>query len=59
MPYSVTYDESIFAQMIGRKLVVCYNPANPEKWLIPDDTIEGYKIEQRMGPHLISYHPRD
>ena len=58
-PYSVSYDESIIVQMIGRKLTVCYNPADPEKWLIPDDAIEGYKVEQRMGPHLLGYYPRN
>jgi len=45
--------------MIGRKLIVCYDLAHPDRWLIPDEVIDGYKIEQKMGPHLVGYYPND
>ena len=59
MPYTVEYDESLINRMIGRKLVVCYDPAHPERWLIPDKMIDGYRVEQKMGPHLLDFYPRD
>src|ERR1051325_6122192 len=34
LPHTVEYDESLIDRMIGRKLVVCCNPAHPDKWLI-------------------------
>ena len=57
MPYTVEYDESLIDRMIGRKLVLCYDPAHPDRWLIPDEMIDGYKVEQKMGPHLVGYYP--
>lgn len=59
MPYTVEYDESLTGRMIGHKLAVCYDPTHPDQWLIPDEMIDGYKIEQKIGPHLIGLHPRD
>lgn len=58
-PYTVEYDESIIARMIGRKLPVCYGPLRPDQWVIPDEMIEGYKVEQKTGPHLIGLYPRE
>jgi len=46
-------------RMIGRKLVLCYDPARPDRWLIPDEMIDGYKVEQKMGPHLVGYYPSE
>jgi len=45
--------------MIGRKLIVCYDLAHPDRWLIPDEVIDGYKIEQKMAPNLVGYYPND
>ena len=47
-------------QMIGRKLVLRYNPDRPGRWFIPDEFIDGYKVEQRIGSHVIhDYAPND
>ena len=52
--------ESIIASMIGRKLLIRYNPRQPEVWFIPDARIENCKVEQRIGFHMLhSYYPRD
>jgi hypothetical protein len=59
VPFTVEYDESLIDRMIGRKLVVCYDPVHPDRWLIPDEMIDGYKVEQKLGPHLIGHYPSD
>ena len=59
MPYTVQYDDSLVNRMIGRKLLICYDSAHPERCLIPDDMIDGYKVKQKMGPHLLDYYPSD
>jgi uncharacterized protein DUF3592 len=52
--------ESMIDQMIGRRIFLRYDPDHPEKWFIPDDAIEGYKVEQKIGSHLIhDYPPND
>jgi hypothetical protein len=58
LPYITDPDESLFARMAGRKLQVHYNPQCLEEWYLPDEIIEGCKIEQKIGPHLKSYYPR-
>jgi len=51
--------ESMVAQMIGRKLLLRYDPDHPELWFIPDKLIDGYKVEQKIGSHVIhDYSPR-
>jgi len=45
--------------MIGRKLAVGYDPGHPDRWLIPDEIIDGCKVEQKMGPHLVGDYPKD
>ena len=59
MPYTVEYEDSILARMTNRVLPVCYNPEHPEKWLLPEQMIEGYKVEQKMGPHMLRFYPRN
>lgn len=50
--------ESIIDQMSGRKLLVRYQPAHPEVWFIPDEFIDGLKVEQKIGSHVIhDYYP--
>jgi hypothetical protein len=49
-PYTVEYDESLIDRMIGRKLVVCYDPAHPDRWLIPDEVIDGLQGRAENGP---------
>jgi hypothetical protein len=58
-PYTVDYDESLINRMIGRNLVVCHDPADPGRWLIPDEMIDGYKVEQKMSPRIVGYYPSD
>jgi hypothetical protein len=55
-----TMIESMIEGMIGRKLLLRYNPRQPDAWFIPEERIDGYKVEQRIGSHMIhSYYPRD
>jgi hypothetical protein len=50
--------ESIIDRMSGRKLLVRYQPDHPEVWFIPDEFIDGLKVEQKIGSHLIhDYYP--
>jgi hypothetical protein len=58
MPH-MTDSQSIIERMMGRKLQVRYDPSRPEVWFIPDKMIEGCKVEQRMGPHVIGFYPKN
>jgi hypothetical protein len=52
--------ESMIDQMIGRKLLLRYDPDHPAAWFIPDEFIDGYKVEQKIGSHVIhDYSPND
>jgi len=52
--------ESLIAGMIARKIPIRYNPRQPEMWFIPDEMIDGCKVEQRIGFHMIrDYSPSD
>jgi hypothetical protein len=52
--------ESMIEGMIGRKLPLRYNPRQPEAWFIPEERIDGCKVEQRIGSYMIHrYYPRD
>jgi len=54
------FSESIINQMIGRKLLLRYDPHCPEMWFIPDEYIDGCKVGQKIAPHVIhSYYPKD
>jgi len=50
--------ESLLRRMVGHKLQVHYDPQRPGVWFIPDELIEGCKVGQKMGPHLIALYPR-
>jgi Protein of unknown function (DUF3592) len=57
---SKTVAESMIDQMIGRKILLRYDPDRPEVWFIPDESIDGYKVEQKIGSHVIrDYSPND
>jgi len=59
MAYTVAHHESIIPQLIGRTFPVCYNPGRPDRWFIPDEIIEGYKVRQQLEPHVIGlYYPK-
>jgi hypothetical protein len=52
--------ESMIGKMIGRKVLVRYDPERPGVWFIPDKLIDGYAVEQKLGAHVIhDYSPRD
>jgi hypothetical protein len=52
--------QSMIEGMIGRKLLLRYNPRQPDAWFIAEETIDGCKVEQRIGSHMIHrYYPRD
>jgi len=59
MPSITDPPPNITSTLVGRKLPVRYNPAHPEIWYLPDELIEGCKVEQKMGPHLIGFYPQD
>jgi hypothetical protein len=59
LPYSNDIGQAIIQMVVGRKLPVKYDPLHPEQWFIPVDLIEGYKVEQKIGPHLQHYYPND
>ena len=39
----------LLAEMIGRTIAVRYDPQNPGRCFIPGETIEGCRIEQKIG----------
>jgi hypothetical protein len=45
--------------MIGRKLQVRYDPKDAAVWFIPDELIEGCKVEQKISRDLVNYPPAD
>ena len=51
--------ESMIQKLVGQKLRVHYDPANPAKYLVHAETIDGCPVEQRMGPHMTHLYPRD
>jgi len=51
--------EAMISQMIGRRLLLRYDPQCPEAWFIPDESIDGFKVEQKLSSHVIhDYSPR-
>jgi hypothetical protein len=59
MPYITDPGDSLISRMIRTKLQIHYDPAEPSTWFIPDELIEGCRVEQKFDPHLISYPPID
>jgi len=52
--------QSMIDRMIGRKFLIRYDPSHPEAWFIPDESIDGCKVEQRISSNVIHrYYPRD
>lgn len=50
--------ESIIDRMSGRKLLLRYQPDHPEVWFIPDEFIDGLKVQQNISSHVIhDYRP--
>lgn len=57
LPYITDPGMSVIDRMIGRKLLVRYDPQRAERWFIPDELIEGCRIEQNLSPHLVNLKP--
>ena len=47
--------DSLIGKMIGRRLRVQYNPQDPAACFIPDETIEGCRVEQKIGSQIRFY----
>jgi hypothetical protein len=59
LPYITDPGQSVIERMIGKKLQVRYDPARAEMWFIPDELIEGCKIEQQLSPDFVNLKPKD
>jgi hypothetical protein len=58
-PYSNDVGEAIFKLIVGRKIPIKFDPSHPAKWFVAERLMEGYKVEQKMGPHLQPFYPKD
>jgi hypothetical protein len=58
LPYITDPGPSVIQRMIGRKLLVAYNPKCAQEWVVLDDLIEGCRVEQKLSTHLVNYPPR-
>jgi hypothetical protein len=59
LPYITGPGESLIGRMVGRKVQVRYDPGNAAVWFIPDELIEGCKVEQKISRNLVNYPPID
>src|SRR5579863_4750082 len=59
LPYITDPNEGLMARMIGHKLQIRYDPRHPQVWYVTDTLIEGCKVEQKIGPHLVGFYPKD
>lgn len=57
LPYSNDVGEAIVKIIVGRKVSVRYDPLHPEQWFVAEPFMEGYKVEQKIGPHLQHFYP--
>ncbi len=57
LPYSNDVGEAIIKLIVGRKISIRYEPLHPEKWFVAETILEGYKVEQKIGPHLHHFYP--
>ena len=57
MPHGAEVPDEFLQRQIGRKLQIHYNPHRPEQWFIHDETIEGYKVQQKIGVHITNFYP--
>jgi hypothetical protein len=47
--------DSLMSRMVGRKITVQYDPANPGICYLPGEKIEGCRIEQNLGDQVRFY----
>jgi len=45
--------------MVDRKLMIHYDPQHPETYFIPDATIEGCQVEQKLSEAPLGTSPED
>ena len=57
-PYTTDAGRSILTALVGRKLRIHYHPQHPTEWYIPDELIQGCKVEQKIGVHIVDYSPK-
>jgi hypothetical protein len=58
-PYISDPGPSIVERIAGRKLNICYDPGRPERWFIPDELLEGCRVQQEIGPHVLRVYVPD
>ncbi|MGA9062904.1 MAG: hypothetical protein WB341_14720 [Terracidiphilus sp.] len=51
--------DDLVKEMIDRKLAVCYDPKRPSTWFIPDESIEGCEVYQKLSDKLDPLYPKD
>jgi hypothetical protein len=56
-PYITDPGISVIERLRGQKLQVRFNPMSPEEWFIPNEYIEGCRVEQSLSPDLVNFKP--
>ena len=51
--------QDLIQRLVGRKLQIRFNPQQPDVCFVAGEQIEGCKVEQELGPHLVDLSPRD
>jgi hypothetical protein len=52
--------QALMKGMIGRKILVRHDPKRPQVWFIPDESIDGCKVGQKVGLHVVhSLYPKE
>ncbi len=52
--------QAVIDQVVGRKLLVHFDPSRPEVWFLSDETVDGWKVQQKIGSHIVrDLSPRD
>ncbi len=51
--------DELIQRLTGQKLQVRCDPSSPDVWFMPQEYIEGCKVEQKIGPHMIALYPRE
>jgi Protein of unknown function (DUF3592) len=49
--------ETMIERLVGQKLKIHYNPTDPAKYLVHEDTIDGCPVGQKLGPHFVRPYP--
>ena|ERR1700760_4701675 len=59
LPYSNDLGDSIIKLIVGNKVPVRYNPVRPDQWFVDQRFMQGYKVEQKIGPPFDRLYPKD